>query len=185
MKKNIIIIMFAFIILFSLTSCSTNKKTINGRYTSTIDNTIYCEFSNDGSYITNNNWDMSADSSSGSYNITDNKLVVYASGNENYSMYIGTIYNDYICSVWEGDLPEEYDNTTITNKLADDFILSFVFNKDKSYEYTVTSNNNIVFSESGKYSISDNNVICTSNSNTTSTFFKDNNIVYCIEYIKE
>lgn len=184
MKKNIMITCI-FIILFCLTSCSTNLKTLNGKYIATFDNTIFYEFSNNGTYITNDNWDLGVDSSSGSYDITDSNIFLYASDNKDYYISLGTICDNYICSIWEGDLPEKYNNTIITNQLSNDCILSYTFNKDKSYKYTVTSNNNIVFSESGEYSINSNKVICTNNDDTTSTFFKDNNIVYCIEYIKE
>ena len=61
----------------------------------------------------------------------------------------------------------------------------FTFNEDNTYEYSVTSNNQIVSTEYGTYSIDNNKVVCTSEENITTTFFNTDFGVLCVEYSKE
>lgn len=184
--KNTTVILFIGILLLSLTSCSTNKTTIDGKYINVLDESIYYNFSSDNSYSTNNAWDIPIDSSSGSYTITDNELILYANDNENYSMNLGFVYKDYICSSWDGVLPMADKNTSVSTNLADNLILSIEFKEDNTYEYTVTSDGEVVHTENGTYSINNNEVVCTNKHKQTTTFIniEDNNI-YCIEYVKE
>lgn len=183
--KNTTVILFIGILLLSLTSCSTNKTTIDGKYINTLDNSIYYDFSNNNSYSTNNAWDIPIDSSSGSYAITDNELVLYANDNEDYSMNLGFVYKDYICSYWDGVLPMINKNTSVSMTLVENLILFVEFKEDNTYKYTVTSDGEVVHTENGTYSINNNEVVCINTENKITTFINVDNNIYCIEYVKE
>lgn len=183
--KNTTVILFIGILLLSLTSCSTNKTTIDGKYINVLDESIYYDFSNDNSYSTNNAWDIPIESSSGSYTIIDNELILYANDNEEYSMNLGFVYKDYICSSWDGVLPMVDKNTSVSMTLVDSLILSIEFKEDNTYEYTVTSNGEVVCTENGAYSINSNEVVCTNEDKQITTFIEVDDSIYCIEYVKE
>lgn len=183
--KNTTVILFIGILLLSLTSCSTNKTTIDGKYINVLDESIYYNFSSDNSYSTNNAWDMPIDSSSGSYTITDNELILYANDNEDYSMNLGFVYKDYICSSWDGVLPMTDKNAFASTTLINNLILSIEFKEDNTYEYTVTSDGEVVHTENGIYSIDNNKVVCTNEDKQTTTFINVEDNIYCIEYTKE
>ena len=97
---------------------------------------------------------------------------------------VGILYNNYICIIWNGLLPKTYEDTTITNTLGD-LLLTYNFKEDKSYEYTVTSSNEIVNTENGTYTVNDNEVICTKEDGVVTTFISEEDKVFCIEYVKE
>lgn len=69
--------------------------------------------------------------------------------------------------------------------IVNNITFEYQFNEDNTYEYTVTSNEEIVNTESGTYSINGNRVICTSEENVATTFFNTDNGVFCVEYAKE
>ena len=182
--KNTTVILFIGILLLSLTSCSTNPKVIEGKYISTFDDSIYYIFSKDNTYTTNYTWDTTVDCSQGSYTITDDKITLFGNKDEKYELNIGYIYDNYIGSWWNGILSKSYENTTLTSRLGD-LNLEYNFNEDKTYEYTVTSNGEVVHTENGTYSINNDEVICTNFENKVTTFINADNNIYCIEYIKE
>ena len=182
--KNTTVILFIGILLLSFVSCSTNKSTINGKYISVLDESIYYDFSNN-SYSTNDVWDIPINSSSGSYTITDHELFLYANDNKDYSMNLGFIYKDYICSSWDGTLPIADKNTSVTMAIIDNLILSVKFEENNRYEYTVTSDGEVVHTENGTYSINNDEVICTNEDNVNTTFINIDDKTYCIEYVKE
>lgn len=187
MKKNntkIIISVFCFILL-GLTACTSNPKAIEGKYVSTFDKSVYYIFSKDNTYTTNDAWDISIDSSSGSYAITDNTLILYANDNEDYSMNLGFVYENYICSSWEGVLPIADKSTSVSMTLVDNLILFIEFKEDNTYKYTVTSNEEVVHTENGTYSINNKEVVCTNEDKQITTFIEVDDSIYCIEYVKE
>lgn len=175
-----------FLSILGLSGCSSHETTLDGKYISTFDNTLYYDFSQKFDYITNYNnvWDMPNYSFSGTYEIVDNKITLLIDSSDNSEIELGYVYDNYIGSWWNGILPKTYANTTITNTLGD-LLLTYNFKEDKSYEYTVTSNNEIVNTEHGTYTVNDNEVICTSEDNVTTTFISEDDKVFCIEYVKE
>ena len=186
MKKNntkIIISVFCFILL-GLTACTSNQKAIEGRYISTFDGSVYYIFSKDNTYTTNCEWDKTVDCSQGSYIITDNKITLFGNKDKNYELNIGYIYDNYIGSWWNGTLSNEYEDTSLTNTLGD-LNLTYNLKKDKTYEYTVTSDGEVVHTENGTYSINNDEVICTNENKQVTTFINADNNIYCIEYVKE
>lgn len=186
MKKNntkIIISVFCFILL-GLTACTSNQKVIEGKYISTFDSSVYYIFSKDNTYTTNYEWDSTSDCSQGSYTITDGKITLFGNKDKNYELNIGYIYGNYIGSWWNGTLSKSYENATLTSMLGD-LSLEYNFNEDKTYEYTVTSDGEVVHTENGTYSINGNEVICINEDNVTTTFFNTDNGVFCVEYTKE
>ncbi len=79
------------------------------------------------------------------------------------------MYKEYICVGWNGTLSSEYEDTSLTNTLGD-LNLAYNLKKDKTYEYTVTSDDEVVHTENGTYSINNNEVVCTNTENKVTTF---------------
>lgn len=183
-NRNFIFIMLLLIVL-GLSACSAQTTVLSGKYISTFNNEIYYTF-NGENYSTNNFWkDIDiTDNGNGTYIIKDEKIITYINGDDNYLFEIGYVYDKYIGSWWEGILPKTYENTTTKNYLGD-LILSINFKEDKSYEYIVTSNNEIVHTEHGTYTINGNEVVCTSEEGGVTTFINTEDKVFCIEYVKE
>lgn len=187
MKQNrtVTFIMLLLIVL-GLSACSSQTTVLSGKYNSTFNNEIYYTF-NGEKYSTNNLWkDIDiTDNGNGTYIIKDGKIITYINGDDNYPLEIGYVYNKYIGSWWKGTLSKTYENTTITNMIMDYLSLTYNFKEDKTYEYTVTSNNEIVHTENGTYEINDNEVVCTSKEGVATTFISAEDKVFCIEYVKE
>lgn len=185
MKKNntkfVLSVLFLFIL--GLTACSSSQDKIEGKYISNFDNSIYYIFYKDNTYETNFEWDAPVDSSKGLYSITDGNITLY-NEDENYDFNIGYAYNNYIGSWWNGALSKTYDNVTLNNELGD-LTLSYNLKEDKTYEYIVTSNEEVVHTENGTYSIDNNEVMCTNSEGDICTFMDIDGNTFCIEYIKE
>lgn len=196
MKRNntkIIISVFCFILLV-LTACTSNPKVIEGKYVSIYDKSTYLFFNKDGSLI-NSLWTTIENGESipqdcFQYSIDENNIITatdtteYEGKNELNKYEIGVIYKEYICIRWNGKLSKEYEDTELTNILGD-LNLTYNLKEDKTYEYTVTSNGEVVHTENGTYSINNDEVICTNFENKVTTFINADSNVYCIEYVKE
>lgn len=197
MKKNntkIIISVFCFILL-GLTACSSNQKTIEGKYVSIYDKSTYLLFNKDGSVVS----DMWTTIENGEnipkecfqYSIDKNNIITavdtteYEGQSSPTTYEIGYLYEDYICYKYDGELPISKANTTVISDLLGDIRFCFAFKEDKTYEYTVTSNGEVVNTEYGTYSTNGNKTICTNNVGTVTTFFNTDNGVLCIEYTKD
>lgn len=183
------IIPFLLILSLGLSACSSKETTLKGKYIYVIDGSgIYYNFVDSKNYTTNDLWtDLDVnDSGTGTYIIEDNKITAYVNGDEYTQREIGYIYKNYIGFWWEGDLPTEDNKTTkITLTFFDRDHLNYQFKEDKTYEYTIQSNNEVVYTEIGAYSISDDAIICTNEKNEEITFLNTSNGVFCISYIKE
>lgn len=172
-----------FLFMLSLTACSSKQNVIKGKYIADFDDSIYYIFYEDNTYETNYDWDLSVDSSKGLYTISEGNITLY-NENGDYTYEIGCVYKDYIGSWWRGILPEAYDDVTITTELGD-LILEYNIKEDKTYEYIVTSDGQVVHTENGMYLINNDKVICTSESDETHTFINADNRTYCIDYVKD
>ena len=196
MKKNntkIIISVFCFILL-GLTACTSNPKGIEGKYVSIYDESTYLIFNKDGSLISSL-WTTIENGESipqdcFRYSIDENNIITaidtteYEGQNELNKYEIGIMYKDYICIKWNGTLSNEYEDTSLTNTLGD-LNLTYNLKEDNTYEYTVTSEGEVVHTENGTYSINDNEVICTNEDKQVTTFINIEDNIYCIEYVKE
>lgn len=192
-KRSFIFIML-FLSILGLSGCSSHEKTLDGKYVSIYDESKYLIFDNDGSFknslwnVTNNG--TTTINNNFIYSIDENNIITAVDttkyeGNDSSNKYeIGILYKNYICIMWKGTLSKTYKNATITNTLGD-LLLTYNFKEDKSYEYTVTSNNEIVHTENGKYIINDREVIVTSEEGVQITFISEEDKVFCIEYVKE
>lgn len=192
--KNTIVIIFIGILLLSLTACNSNKKTIEGKYVSIYDKSNYLIFNKDGSLI-NSLWTTIENGESMPqdcfrYSIDENNIITaidttkYEGQDELDKYEIGIIYKEYICISWNGTLSNKYEDVSLTNTISD-LNLTYNFKKDRTYEYTVTSDGEIVHTENGTYSINNDKVICTNEDNINTTFINIDNKTYCIEYVKE
>lgn len=196
MKKNntkIIISVFCFILL-GLTACTSNSKGIEGKYVSIYDESTYLIFNKDGSLISSL-WNTIENGESipqdcFRYSIDENNIITaidtteYEGQNELNKYEIGIMYKDYICIKWNGTLSNEYEDTSLTNTLGD-LNLTYNLKEDNTYEYTVTSDGEVVHTENGTYSINNNEVICTNEDKKVTTFVEIDDNIYCIEYAKE
>lgn len=196
MKKNKIKLAILILCLFilGLSACSSNKKNIIGKYINVFDESHYIIFSEDDSFIDNflttTNKENSSISDCYIYRIDDKGLITiidtteYEGQNSLNEYEFGWIYENYVGSLWSGDLPTKNIDTKITC-ILNNIIFEYQFNKDNTYEYTATSNGEKVNTEYGTYSINGNEVICTSEEDVATTFFNTDNGVFCVEYIKE
>lgn len=195
MKRNrtFTFIMLLLIVL-GLSACSSQKQKLSGKYIDIYDETHYVSFDKDGTFIDNFLTTTSKGNTSISdfyvYKIDDNGLITiidtteYEGQNTLDEYQLGILYKNYIGAFWNGVLSITYKNTTITNILGD-LILTYNFKEDKTYEYTVTSNNKIVHTENGAYTINGKEVVCTSEEGVVTTFINADDKVFCIEYVKE
>lgn len=197
MKKNNtkIIVSVLFLFILGLTACSSKQGTIEGKYLSIYNDGNYLMFEKDGSF--QNNWWTTTNNSTTKiddsfvYTIDENNLITVIDtteyeGQDSLDKYeIGIIYKDYICVKWNGRLSKDYTNTSITNTLGEDLILTYNLKTDKTYEFIVTSNDEVVDTEYGTYSINGNEITCTSNEGQITTFIDIDENTYCIEYVKE
>lgn len=199
MKKNntkIIISAFGFILLLTLTACSANQKVIEGKYVSIYDESTYLDFNKNGSVVSNmwttieNGENIPIDYFR--YSVDENNIITaidtteYEAQDTLNEYEIGIMYKEYICISWNGTLPTKYTNTVLTKEIMDvNTVLTYSFNEDKTYEYTVISNSEVVHTENGTYSINNNEIICTSEDGQISTFINIKDNAYCIEYVKE
>ena len=192
--KNTTIILFIGILLLSLTACTSNQKIIEGKYVSIYDESTYLIFNKDGSLISNlwttieNGENIPQDCFQ--YSIDENNIITaidtteYEGQDELNRYEIGIMYKEYICISWNGILSNKYEDASLTNTISD-LNLTYNFKKDRTYEYTVTSDGEIVHTENGTYSINKNKVICTNEDNINTTFINIDDKTYCIEYVKE
>lgn len=183
-----------FLIALGLSACSSLDKKIDGKYVSIYNESSYLIFYKDGS-LQNSLWNITSNGNttidnSFVYTIDKDNIITAINtteyvGQDSLNEYeIGILYKDYICILWDGILPINNTNTSVESTLGD-LTLIFNFKEDKSYEYTVTSNNEIVHTENGTYTINDNEVICTSKDGVITTFISADDKVFCIEYVKE
>lgn len=180
--------------ILGLTACSSNKKNIIGKYINVFDESHYIIFNEDDSFIDNflttTNKGNPSISDCYIYRIDDNGLITIIDtteyeGQDSLNEYeFGWIYENYVGSLWSGDFPTKNIDTKITC-ILNNITFEYQFSEDNTYEYTVTSNGEIVNTESGTYSINGNKVICTSEENVAITFFNTDNGVFCAEYTKE
>lgn len=184
-QKHTFTFILLLLIALGLSACSSQTTVLSGKYISAFNNELYYTFDGEN-YSTNNLWEDIdiADSGSGTYIVKDNKIITYINKDEKHQRELGFIYDNYIVSLWEGVLSKTYKDTIITNTLGD-LILTYNFKEDKTYEYTVTSNNEIVHTENGTYTINIKEVVCTSEEGVVTTFIGVEDKVFCIEYVKE
>lgn len=184
-QKHTFTFIMSLLIVLGLSACSSQTKVLNGKYYSAFNNELYYTFDGEN-YSTNNLWEDIdiVDSGSGTYTVKDNKIITYINKDEKHQRELGFIYDNYIVSLWEGVLSKTYKDTTITNTLGN-LILTYNFKEDKTYEYTVTSDNEIIHTENGTYTINGKEVVCTSEKSVVTTFIGAEDKGFCIEYVKE
>lgn len=193
-QKHTFTFIMLLLIVLGLSACSSQKQKLTGKYIDIYDETHYISFDKDGTFIDNFLTTTSKGNTSISdfyvYKIDDNGLITiidtteYEGQNTLDEYQLGILYKNYIGVFWNGVLSKTYKDATITNTLGD-LIFTYNLKEDKTYEYTVTSNNEIVHTENGTYTINNNEVVCISEDGVTTTFISTENKGFCIEYVKE
>lgn len=195
MKQNrtFTFIMLLLIVL-GLSACSSQKQKLSGKYIDIYDKTHYLNFNEDGTFVDNFLTTTSKGNTSISdcyvYKVDDNGLITIIDTTEyewqdSFDKYdLGWLYDNKI-GIWlDGMLPTDDIETSISCSL-NSYIFMFYFDNNGTYEYTSTSNNEIVHTENGTYEINDNELVCTSEEGVATTFISAEDKVFCIEYVKE
>lgn len=185
MRYKITFILTVVFLAFGLAACDSDEDLsegkLKGRYVCAFDETVF-DFSEDGTFTTNEGLGENEDCFSGTYEFEDDELrLCYA---ENSYFIAGYIYKSYICTIYNGELPLKYMDTTISREIENINSYKYTFKEDKTYEEVVTSSGEIVYTKTGTYSIKGDTVTCTSDDNKITTFINADKI-YCIDYIKE
>ncbi len=192
-KIQVIAIVFCILIL-GVVACSSHETRIDAKYVSIYDD-YYLIFKKDGS-IKSNAWTTlkggkEVERDCFIYKIDENSIITAIDtteyeGQDSLTEYeLGILYKDYICPRWEGTMSKKYGDMTLINKLDENFILTFYLEKDKTYQYTITTNGDEIETERGTYTIKKNEIICTSDEGKKTTFINIDGNTYCIEYVKE
>ncbi len=188
MNTKKIRIMLLCTLLFILTGCSSDNKSLNGKYVSTFGDGTYYNFDKNGNYSSNQQYDESVQGTTGKYTIDDDGLITIQIS-ENHTSTIGYFYKNYICSLWTGVLPKNNnDETIITCQIGveeNSLQLSYTFNNDGTFAYNVNTNDEVVETKLGTYSVEDERVVCVEEDNIITTFINTENGVYSIDYSKE
>lgn len=180
--KTIILCMSFF--CFILSACS-SKDSINGKYVSVYNDEIYYDFDDNNNFTTNDVWFDSLEICNGKYEIDNGFITLYGNNDGKSTFYLGYYYNNYICSKWDGIMPKDYDNSTITCEIDENMTLIYYFYNDKTYKYSALEKDEIVHEEIGNYTIEDNKVICVNSKGENVTFINEGDNIFCIDYIKE
>lgn len=193
-QKHTFTFIMLLLIVLGLSACSSQKQKLSGKYIDIYDETHYVSFDNDGTFIDN----FLTTTSKGNTSISNN--YIYQIDNNGFITIIDTteyewqdeldksdfgwLYDGKIGKWLNGELSTNDIETTISC-LLNGYDFKYCFKENKSYEYTVTSNNEIVHTENGTYKINDNEVVCTSEEGVVTTFINADDKVFCIEYVKE
>lgn len=193
-RKRTFTFIMLLLIALELSACSSQKQEILGKYIDIYDGTHYLSFNEDGTFVDNFLTTTSKGNTNISnnyiYQIDDNGFITiidtteYELQDELDKYDFGWLYDDKIGKWLNGELPTN-DIETSVFCLLNGYEFKFYFKEDKSYEYTVTSNNEIVHTENGMYTINDNEIVCISEDGATTTFINTEDKVFCIEYVKE
>lgn len=195
MKRNrTFTFIMLFLIVLGLSVCSSQKQKLSGKYIDIYDETHYISFDKDGTFIDNFLTTTSKGNTSISdcyvYQIDGNDFITiinteeYEWQDELDKYDFGWLYDDKIGKWLNGELPINDIETTISC-LLNGYEFKFHFKEDKTYESTTTSNNEIVHTENGTYTINGKKVVCTSEEGIVTTFIGADDKVFCIEYVKE
>lgn len=183
-----------FLTVLGLSACSSQEKKITGKYIDVYDDTHYLSFGKDGSFVDN----FLTTTSKGNTSISDDYIYQIDNGGlitiislfkyefqETLDKYeFGWLYNDNIGVCLDGLLPINNIESYISC-LLNGYNFEYHFNNDETYEYTASSNNEIIHTEYGTYTVNDNNVVCTNEDGIITTFINAKDKVFCVRYVKE
>lgn len=195
MKQNRTFIFITLLLtILGLSACSSQKQQLVGKYIDIYDENHYLYFSEDNTFVDN----FLTTTSEGNTDISD--FYIYQIDNDGFITIISKLKYEFqdsldkyelgwLCDekigIWlDGSFPTNGIETSISCSL-NGYEFKYHFKNDKSYEHTITSNNEIIHTEKGTYSINGNEVICTSEDGIITTFINVEDKVFCIEYVKE
>ena len=169
------------LLALNISACSSQTKTLNGKYISAYDSDVYYEF--DG-----NKWNglTGDDFENGTFVNKDGKITLYYNGDENSTCEMGYLYGEYICYLYEGNLPDgNYKESYISRDMTEGIRIECYFKEDKTYEEEVISDGEIVRTEHGTYTVSGDKVVCTSEDDVTTTYISAEDNIFFVQFVKE
>lgn len=171
-----------FILVLNISACASQTKNLNGKYISTFDSNIYYEFDGNNYSTSVKREDMLVtDSGNGTFVNEDGKITLYMNGDENIKIKMGFLYDEYIGSIWEGNLPDDnFKESYISLDLLEEVQYERYFKEDKTYEEEVIVNGEIVRTEHGTYTVSGDKVVCTSEEDLITTFINVEDTVFVL-----
>lgn len=193
---------------FLLSACGPEEYKLQKRYASVFDDTEHYMFSEDAGYvrtITSNSESGESYTCTGTYYIDEDNGLTMFDDVDNKELLVqefsGDIYKDYLCSVWQGELPKQYEETEISHsqfaKTGCSYDLECQFHEDGTFnfrmyrdEFDDISNESRDFvSKEGTYEVEKGKVICTNDDRSKNlaavTYFKANDKIYGIWYVAE
>lgn len=196
MKRNCTFILIILLLtVLGLSSCSSQKQELTGKYRDICNETHYLSFNEDGSFIDNFLTTISEGKTSVLdcyiYKINDSGLITVIDtteyeGQDTLDEYeLGWLYNGSI-GIWlDGMLPINEIQTSISCSL-NGYEFEFHFDSNnKTYRHTTILEGEIMSTENGTYTVEDNEVVCTNEDGVIRTFINAEDKVFSIDYIKE
>lgn len=187
-RKSLLKVLITLVcVLFIFVGCS-SAHSLDGKWISLYDDSIYYNFDNKGNYSTNDNRFTDEESRTGTSKIINKKVELYINGNEKYTINLGYIYKNYICTAWTGVLPKtKKDETIISLSLGEQFVYNYTFNNDGTYNYCLIDDGVVAeeYNDKGTYTVNKNVVICTNNDGNEFIFFDTPNGILSAQYKRE
>ena len=183
-------------LLLGLAACGSRQDMLEGKYLH-IDSPAYFKFTEDETFETNTYHGILKDEvHTGTYQLEGDHLTMMMDGEVDLDAYV---YKDYICHLWEGELPETYEDTEVFYKYKETdpafyaTTSTYAFKEDGTFQYIdeedIGFGNETSRTINGTYQIEDGKVIITNNkeegSDYTATFFTDHGRVFSIIFVKE
>lgn len=185
MRKFLVRIFVLSFLILVLSACSESNNIV-GRYVADWDEKIYYEMKDDGTYITNNLMDGLEDSGKGKYDVDANSYITtFINSDEKWSMGIGYLYKDTICSIFVGEIPNGTNKVELVSADAVDVENTWkIFFDDDKYRYVFVSNNQEFIISTGTFRIDGKNIICNPTEGQNVHLFIDSEKLYSVEYRK-
>lgn len=190
--------------LFLLSSCGTKKYKLQEKYYTVSYEERHYEFSEDGTYAITYDDDKYTPHM-GTYTFGEegeNTLRMFDDEIAEGYQFVGEVYEDCLCEIWNGRLPQKYEDAKISyavNDLEGRLYISYYFYEDGTYDFLsykedyVTKNRELFVSQKGVYKVENGKVVCTCTSVegegeipiSGTSLFMANGKVYNIVYVAE
>lgn len=198
-KGNKIVTVMMLGMLFLLSSCGSKRYKLQEKYVNVFKENVHYKFLEDSTYAVT--YDDGDDPKPGTYLFgegSENALKLFDDETARGYEFIGGVYEDYLCIIWNGRLPKKYEDTKIS-RVSDDLegrmYMNCYFHEDGTYEFLMYLENydtkipEFYHSQEGTYEVEKEKVVCTSDDGSkniaASTYFMANDKIYSICFVAE
>lgn len=203
-NKTVAVMLMGMLILLS--ACGTEEYKLQKKYAAVFDDAIYYEFAEDVTYVRTSpsyNEDDEAYSYTGTYYVDEDNCLTMFDAEEDESGIVqefsGDIYENYLCSVWQGELPKKHEETEISHieytANTYGFEMECLFHEDGAFEFLMyqkdyrDESRELIFSKEGAYEVEHGKVVCTNDDGSQGisaiTYFTANDKIYGIWLVAE